>query len=89
MIAITLAIVLLFSGCTAQVMETGNVPATTPTEEIAEQTGFIENQLLYSAEVKIHFSYYLPEGYDSARAYPLNWGLQQRKSAGKEIHNGG
>lgn len=70
-------------------METGNVPATTPTEEVTEQTGFIENQLLYSAEVKIHFSYYLPEGYDSARAYPLNWVLRQRKSAGKEIHNRG
>lgn len=33
MIAITLAIVLLFSGGAAQVMETGNVLATTPTEE--------------------------------------------------------
>ena len=70
-------------------METGNVPATTPTEEVAEQTGFIENQLLDSAEGRIHFSYYLPEGYDSARAYPLNRVLQQRKSAGEEIHNGG
>lgn len=66
-------------------METGNVPATTPTEEVAEQTGFIENQLLDSAEGKIHFSYYLPEGYDSARAYPLGRKCRRHAKAEKFV----
>ena len=40
-------------------------------EKAAVQGGFIENQTLNGAEGVIHFSYYLPDGYDSAKDYPL------------------
>lgn len=35
------------------------------------KTGFITEQILAGADGDIHYSYYLPEGYDETRSYPL------------------
>ena len=35
------------------------------------KTGFITEQILAGADGDIHYSYYLPEGYDETRNYPL------------------
>lgn len=35
------------------------------------QTGFITEQILNGTDGEIHYSYYLPEGYDGNRTYPL------------------
>ena len=35
------------------------------------QTGLIAEQVLSSEEGEIHYSYYLPEGYDGSKAYPM------------------
>ena len=35
------------------------------------QTGLIREQILDGAEGEIHYSYYLPEGYDGNRRYPM------------------
>ena len=40
-------------------------------ESPAVQTGWTENVTLDGADGIIHFSYYLPDGYDSAKTYPL------------------
>ncbi len=70
-----LAAVLLRSGCTAQAAAKSDDIAAAVTQRSAENTavqgGFVENQTLYGAEGTIHFSYYLPDGYDSANTYPL------------------
>lgn len=52
-------------------------PSTTPTlepasqEESPLQTGVIPEQVLVGETGMIHYSYYLPEGYDPNGAYPL------------------
>ena len=69
-----LAGVLLLSGCMAQAAaKSGDTTAVTqqPAENAAVQGGFVENQTLDGADGIIHFSYYLPGGYDSAKTYPL------------------
>ena len=35
------------------------------------KTGFIPKQILNSADGEIHYSYYLPEGYDESKSYPM------------------
>ncbi len=35
------------------------------------QTGIIANQILHGETGEIHYSYYLPDGYDKSRSYPL------------------
>lgn len=70
MLAGLLSAVLLLSGCTAQAADTASSPLSSA-EKTAVQTGFTENQTLDGAEGIIHFSYYLPDGYDSAKTYPL------------------
>lgn len=35
------------------------------------QTGFINEQILNGSDGEIHYSYYLPEGYDESRNYPM------------------
>lgn len=35
------------------------------------QTGIIANQILHGETGEIHYSYYLPDGYDESRSYPL------------------
>lgn len=47
--------------------ETSNAPNTSETM----QTGLIREQILNGAEGDIHYSYYLPEGYDGKRKYPM------------------
>ena len=74
MLASILAAVLLLSGCTAQeAAKSDDTAAVTqqPAESTAVQSGFVENQTLDGAEGTIHFSYYLPDGYDSTKTYPL------------------
>lgn len=44
-------------------------PDQTPTLPV--QTGFITEQILNGADGEIHYSYYLPEGYDESRDYPM------------------
>lgn len=69
-----LSAVLLLSGCTAQAAaKSDDTAAVTqqPAENAAVQGGFVENQTLDGADGIIHFSYYLPDSYDSAKAYPL------------------
>lgn len=74
MLAGLLVAVLLLSGCTAQAAaKSDDTAAVTqqPAENAAVQGGFVENQTLDGAEGIIHFSYYLPDGYDSTKTYPL------------------
>lgn len=67
-----LAVGLMLSGCgiPSQPLETPN----TDPEHLADQsieTGVIAEQILDGAQGEIHYSYYLPEGYDPAGAYPM------------------
>lgn len=65
---------LLFSACMVQAAAKSNdifAAARQNEEKAAVQGGFIENQTLNGAEGIIYFSYYLPDGYDSAKDYPL------------------
>lgn len=74
MLAGLLAGVLLLSGCTAQAAAKSDDTAAVaqqPAENAAVQGGFTENQTMDGADDIIHFSYYLPDGYDSAKTYPL------------------
>ena len=74
MLAGLLAGVLLLSGCTAQAAAKSDdtaAGAQQPAENTAVQGGFTENQTLDGADGIIHFSYYLPDGYDSEKTYPL------------------
>ena len=74
MLAGLLVAVLLLSGCTAQAAaKSDDTAAVTqqPAENAAVQGGFVKNQTLDGAEGIIHFSYYLPDGYDSTKTYPL------------------
>ena len=83
--------VLLLSGCTAQAAAKSDDTATVaqqPAENAAVQGGFTENQTLDGAYGIIHFSYYLPDGYDSAKTYPLivsgqltDWGAKSARQA--------
>lgn len=77
-----LTAVLLLSGCGSPgpgehpVPPAENQPQTTLEAEESQtispvQTGLITQQILDSVEGEIHYSYYLPEGYDENRAYPL------------------
>lgn len=86
-----LSAVLLLSGCTAQAAaKSDDTAAVTqqPAESAAVQGGFVENQTLDGADGIIHFSYYLPDGYDSAKTYPLivsgqltDWGAKSARQA--------
>ena len=74
MLAGLLVGVLLLSGCTAQAAAKSDDTAAVaqqPAENAAVQGGFTENQTLDGADGIIHFGYYLPDGYDSAKTYPL------------------
>lgn len=44
---------------------------TSSQSEEADQTGLVANQILEGETGKIHYSYYLPEGYDETREYPM------------------
>lgn len=65
-----LTLILVLTGCGVQAGQTGSATAP-PSQSTTVQTGFTENQTLDGADGTIHFSYYLPDGYDSAKSYPL------------------
>lgn len=65
-----LTLTLVLTGCGSQAGQTGSA-TTPPSQSTTVQTGFTENQTLDGADGTIHFSYYLPDGYDSGRSYPL------------------
>ena len=82
LLSFILAVGLLLSACggaasgEATVPPTENLPQTTPnTEEdrptTTTQTGYVSEQMLDGADGTIHYRYYLPESYDSGKAYPL------------------
>lgn len=65
-----LTLTLVLTGCGVQTGQTGST-TTPPAQSTTVQTGFTENQTLGGADGTIHFSYYLPDGYDSTKSYPL------------------
>lgn len=65
-----LTLTLVLTGCGVQAGQTSSA-TTPPLQSTTIQTGFTENQTLDGADGTIHFSYYLPDGYDSGRNYPL------------------
>ena len=78
-----LIISLLITACSANQpiddSENNNTSAPVPTESRiqtetenpTEKTGVIAEQILNADDGEIHYSYYLPEGYDESKAYPL------------------
>lgn len=51
--------------------ESGTVSQNIAVNQYISETGFITGQILNGAEGEIHYSYYLPEGYDENREYPM------------------
>lgn len=81
-IALLLSLIIMLSGCAAQPLQPDNGSGsagpsvssskrTSTDKKPTIQTGFIENQTLDDTEGTIHYSYYLPDGYDPDKAYPL------------------
>lgn len=83
-IAFIFCTVTLFSGCekympaennagtvSKVISESKIVSETENTENQAVQTGIIAEQILNGADGEIHYSYYLPDNYDSGKSYPL------------------
>ena len=86
-LVLVLALILALAGCGAGTEaptqpETTPAPSAEPTEDPLEstasaatsepvQTGLFAEQIFSGADGIIHFSYYLPDGYDSAKTYPL------------------
>lgn len=81
--AVILIVSLLITACSANQQiddsENNNTSAPVPTESriqsetenSPEKTGVIAEQILNADDGEIHYSYYLPEGYDESKAYPL------------------
>lgn len=81
--AVILIVSLLLTACSANQQiddsENNNTSAPVPTESRIqsetenppEKTGVIAEQILNADDGEIHYSYYLPEGYDESKAYPL------------------
>lgn len=81
--AVILIVSLLITACSANQQiddsENNNTSAPVPTESRIqsetenppEKTGIIAEQILNADDGEIHYSYYLPEGYDESKAYPL------------------
>ena len=68
-----LAVSLLLAGCAGQPADGSAPGAAQPPAggSSAVQTGFTENVTLEGKAGTIHYSYYLPEGYDASKKYPL------------------
>ncbi len=78
-----LMISLLMTACSANQpvhnSESDDIAQTIPiesetqreTESLPEKTGIIAEQILNGDGGEIHYSYYLPEGYDQSKTYPL------------------
>lgn len=82
LLSFVLVVSLLLSACggaasgEAAVPPAEDLPQTAPNTVEDQpisvvQTGLIAEQILDGADGTIHYSYYLPEGYDSSREYPL------------------
>lgn len=82
LLSFVLAVCLMLSACGSPVLgettapPTENQLQTAPDTEESQpvsttQTGFITEQILDGADGEIHYSYYLPEGYDGGKAYPM------------------
>lgn len=74
-ILLTAALVLSLSACGStapppDAMENTS-SAAEPAGELHPETGLIAEQILDGNEGAIHYSYYLPDGYDANRSYPL------------------
>lgn len=81
--AVILIVSLLITACSANQQiddsENNNTSAPVPTESRIqsetenppEKTDVIAEQILNADDGEIHYSYYLPEGYDESKAYPL------------------
>ena len=81
--AVILTVSLLITACSANQSinnsESSNIPVSTPaesevpneTEKSPEKTGVIAEQILNGNDGEIHYSYYLPEGYNQRKTYPL------------------
>lgn len=63
------------SGCTVSLPEAEantSIEASFSNHIVSEtETGFITGQILNGADGEIHYSYYLPEGYDTGKTYPM------------------
>ena len=81
--AVILTVSLLITACSANQSinnsESSNISVSTPaesevpneTEKSPEKTGVIAEQILNGNDGEIHYSYYLPEGYNQRKTYPL------------------
>lgn len=81
--AVILTVSLLITACSANQSinnsESSNISVSTPaesevpneTEKSPEKTGVISEQILNGNDGEIHYSYYLPEGYNQRKTYPL------------------
>lgn len=81
--AVILIVSLLLTACSANQSinnsESSNISVSTPaesevpneTEKSPEKTGVIAEQILNGNDGEIHYSYYLPEGYNQRKTYPL------------------
>lgn len=82
--ALALVLMLALAGCASGTAafsqpEPGSAPTAAPTEAPSEsapvetpvQTGLFAEQLLSGADGDLHYSYYLPEGYDGSRKFPM------------------
>ncbi len=81
--AVILIVSLLLTACSANQSinnsESSNISVSTPaesevpneTEKSPEKTGVIAEQILNGNNGEIHYSYYLPEGYNQRKTYPL------------------
>lgn len=81
--AVILTVSLLITACSANQSinnsESSNISVSNPaesevpneTEKSPEKTGVIAEQILNDNDGEIHYSYYLPEGYNQRKTYPL------------------
>ena len=81
--AVILTVSLLITACSANQSinnsESSNISVSTPaesevpneTEKSPEKTGVIAEQILNGNDGENHYSYYLPEGYNQRKTYPL------------------
>ena len=77
-IAFIFCIVTLFVGCKKDTLADNNVGTVSSvvsenqnTDSPAVRTGIIAEQILNGTDGEIHYSYYLPENYESGKSYPL------------------
>ena len=77
-IAFIFCMIALFSGCKKDTPADNNigtvssvVSETQNTDNPAVRTGIIAEQILNGTDGEIHYSYYLPENYESGKSYPL------------------